>query len=672
MRRFPIVLIAIGVAWAGAAAQQVAFRTGVEYVALDVVVTDKHDKPVKGLAQSDFEIVERGRAQTITNFQYLSIPAVRRHVDDVKTTAPSIDVVSNQHPPNGRQWVMVIDDLHIIELHLRQTKAVVQEFLELLPPEDQVAIVFVGRSDLSQDFTSDLGAQMRTVNRIKDSLGFAYDAADTPLVKGAGGDGEGNPERVSNADRHRYGEATITVLNNVARAVARSTYPRKAIVYVSEGATYSLESTFAKNYLDFNTEVNYARDFLQQMINAFDVAKHAGTPVYTIDPRGIPDCTAVRGDCVIPPWAKITAQQNNMRTLAENTGGRAFVGFSDMPRAVAELIEDNSDFYILGYYPDPLVHDGKFHGVDVKVKGHGDYRVRARAGYDAPKASAADAASAKVTLEDVLSSPLPVAGLELRASAAPVSAAAKGMKTAVTMEVTYPPGTTGRLNDTLQFGIIALDHDGKVKASTRRTYTYTATAKDGVPVTYLINTVIELPAAALTLRVGVSSQMLGKAASIHVPVEVVNPSRDTIQIGSVLLGFAGSQRQTAVPPGALKDLVPFQPTLARTFAASDTLKIFAPFFWGRAGGSALAVISVKSGDKVVMTQRADLSSDTAPVGVGPLTPLGVRSASPAQQNSTSFSAGLQLKTLAPGAYVLEVAGKLGAGQVKRDVSFEIK
>lgn len=246
------------------------------------------------------------------------------------------------------------------------------------------------------------------------------------------------------------------------------------------------------------------------------------------------------------------------------------------------------------------------------------------------------------------------------------------MRTAVTMEVTYPAGTTGKLNDTLQFGIVALDHEGKVKASTRRTYAYTATSRNGETVRYLINTMIELPSAPLTLRIGISSQMLDKAASIHLPVEVISPSRDAIQIGSVVLGFAGAQRQTAVPPGALKDLVPFQPTLERAFAATDTLKIFAPFLWGRASGPALAVISVRSGDKVVMTQHAALSSETAPVTGGPLTPLGVRNASVNQQNVASFSASLALKGLAPGAYVLEVAGKLGAEQVKRQVSFEIK
>ena len=54
---------------------------------------------------------------------------------DVAASAPTIDVVCNAHSPNGRQWVLVIDDLHIIETHLRQTKQVVQQFLESLPPE---------------------------------------------------------------------------------------------------------------------------------------------------------------------------------------------------------------------------------------------------------------------------------------------------------------------------------------------------------------------------------------------------------------------------------------------------------------------------------------------------------------------------------------------------------
>ena len=114
------------------ALQQPTFRSGVEYVQIDAVVTGKDGRSVKGLTQADFEIVERGKPQTIAAFQFIDVPPTRRTVTDVKTAAPSIDVASNVHGPEGRQWVLVIDDLHIIELHLSHTKKVVQEFLESL------------------------------------------------------------------------------------------------------------------------------------------------------------------------------------------------------------------------------------------------------------------------------------------------------------------------------------------------------------------------------------------------------------------------------------------------------------------------------------------------------------------------------------------------------------
>ena len=83
---------------------------------------------------------------------------------------------------------MVIDDLHILELQVSETREVVQEFIKSLPKDDQVAIVFVGRSDFSQDFTSDAGALMRTVDRLKSALGLAQGAPGSTISA------DGSPE----------------------------------------------------------------------------------------------------------------------------------------------------------------------------------------------------------------------------------------------------------------------------------------------------------------------------------------------------------------------------------------------------------------------------------------------------------------------------------------------
>ena len=590
----------------------------------------------------------------------MSIPATHRTVVDVRATAPSIDVVSNAHSPDGRQWVLVIDDLHILEFHLRQTKQVVQEFLESLPAGDQVAIVFVGRSDLSQDFTSDLGAQMRTVNRIKDSLGSAHDSADVPPwtpppdlfpdAHSLGGD-------AAQRERHRYGLSTVEVLKNVCDSLARSTYPRKALVYVSEGMTYKLDDTFPSDFMDFSTASTNATDIFDELKVIFEKAKRAGVPVYPIDPRGLPDCTSVRGPCERLPWEIIRAQMNNMRTLAENTGGLAFVGGSDLSRSIRELVEDNSSFYVLGYYPQPFDRDGKFHDVKVSVERPGA-RVRARAGYDSPKAAPDSVADTKKTLDEVLGASLPASGLSLRAFAAPVAAGLHGMNTAVTLEVTYPaPADGSKIADELQFGMVAIDRDGKIKATSHRAFHFTGSAGGAAEVTYAINDVIELPSQPLVLRVAVASQALGKAGAIHIPVEPIDPSRSELQLGAVVIGLDGPPRQAAMPPGALKDVVPFQPTTDRTFAETDTLRVFVVLFWSSKETSANVTLSVRRGDQVVAERQARA---TAAPGAD-------------SRHRAELTDVMPLRDLPAGRYVLSTTATLTGGRAStREIAFEVR
>jgi len=690
--------VCLAAASASPSAQQ-PFKTAVEYVRLDVVVTDKQDRPIAGLTKDDFLVSENGRPQSIATFEAVTIPTVRREITDVKTTTPSIDVVSNSAPPLGRQWVMIIDDLHIIEQQERKLRAMVVEFLQRIPPEDQVAIVFVGRSDLSQGFTSDLGAQMRTVNRLRDSLGRAYDATNSngmPPGSGGGGamksrstmtvtefaDAPGKATIDANqSDRHRFAQATTDVLNNVSRTLANSKYPRKAMVYVSEGATYDLNQTFSNNEFDLNREAEFARDYFDEMDKAFAIARHAGVPVYAIDPRGLTDASAVRGfEAKTPPF--IQAQANNMRTIAENTGGLAFVGMSDVPRAVEALIHDNDIYYLVGFYPEPLVRDGKFHDVDVKIKGRDDVRVRARAGYSAPATVAVPPADLAAQFNIAMAAALPESGISLRVLAAPVKPDGKLMKTAVALQVTYP-AEAGKLNDTLDYAITALDLEGKVKLSTRKKYEFSATPKSSGDATFVINDVIDLPAQPLALRVGVASHHLGKIGVIHTAVEAPRLDDDNTQLGGIQIGYAGPPREEAKPKGALADLVPFQPTTDRTFSAADSLKIFAPVFWkgganarsapparpgtapiviggGASGpGAATVTLSIRQGAKLLVERRDQLEAEADTTDATTM-------------SHASFVATLPLKGVPPGDYVLTIAVSATGRPARREVAFSIK
>ena len=53
---------------------EVTFQVEVNYVDVDVVVTDENGKFVTGLAREDFEVFEDGKPQKVDTFTYVEIP----------------------------------------------------------------------------------------------------------------------------------------------------------------------------------------------------------------------------------------------------------------------------------------------------------------------------------------------------------------------------------------------------------------------------------------------------------------------------------------------------------------------------------------------------------------------------------------------------------------------
>src|SRR5262249_36811021 len=150
--------------------------------------------------------------------------------------------------------------------------------------------------------------------------------------------------------------------------------------------------------------------------------------------------------------------------------------------------------------------------------------VRAKPGYVAAAAHASPTpVSLEATLNTALGSGLNVSGLTLHAFVAPMAATAKGMSTIVTIEVTYPvpvESSSRRIDDDLQIGIVGLDGDGRVKASSHRPWRFTGPAPAEGVVTFLVDDAIDLPAQPLTLRIAAASRALAKAGMVQLPVDV--------------------------------------------------------------------------------------------------------------------------------------------------------
>jgi VWFA-related protein len=646
---------------------QVVFRAGVDYVRVDVVVTDGHDRPITDLTKDDFDVVEHGRSQAINDFEFVSVPIAPRVPAPDTPPGPPPDVATNTAPsPNSRLFVMVVDDLHILESDLVPVKRVMTEFLRALSPDDEVAVVFVGHSNLSQNFTSDRGVLMRTVGRVREALGFGLDAlgrfSTSDLVSS-------DPRLVA-----EYARSADLVLKNVAMSLAGSGHSRRAVVYVTGGSIVPTTP---------GSGGRYPTDF-EDLQDVYEAARRADVPIYTLDPRGqVLAEDAVRGGIgsigglfqeaglggkvaatggSSRPAAEaqralivenVRQQQERLAEVAINTGGRAFTNQSDLMRAVDEIVAENGSYYLLGYYPSPFEADGRFHTLSVKVKRPGA-RVRARSGYVASAVRAATDDAAPV-LDAAMSAGVNVSGISLRAFAAPLSPGAKGMTTVVTVEVTYPAPSDGssQIDDQLEMSVVALDPDAKVKASSERTLNFKATVPGRNVMTLLVDDAVDLPSQALTLRVGVASRALGKAGTVQMSLTVPKPSDGHLQLSGVVIGVSGADAP-AMNAGTIESLVPFQPTPARTFVAVDTLRVFGRVFW-RSKEAATVTIGIKgvvaSVDQPVLT----------------VTP-GIKGG-----RQGAFDAMVPLRGLAPGRYVLEITGRSTSGKpVTREVPFTVR
>src|SRR5438046_617613 len=155
--------------------QQPTFRVRVDYVEVDVVVTDRQGNLVRDLKKEDFQVLEDGKNQTINTFTFVDIPVERADRPLFQESPIEPDVKTNEKPFDGRVYVMVIDDYHTRFGRTQRVKAAAKQFIERrFGANDVMAIVHTaGASTANQEFTSNkrllLAAVDKTSGRKLDS-----------------------------------------------------------------------------------------------------------------------------------------------------------------------------------------------------------------------------------------------------------------------------------------------------------------------------------------------------------------------------------------------------------------------------------------------------------------------------------------------------------------------
>ncbi len=402
MRAVALVVIVVGLASAidvrsaaaradgqtGVTPSAQPLRSGVDLVEIAALVRDQDGRLVTDLTAADFQVIENGTPQMIAAFQRVSMPV--RSIGG--GAAPlSSDVASNERATDARIFILVLDALHVAPVRTRVVRDYARQFIERhAGPADLVAVVSPGGlAAATQDFTSDKARLLAAVGQF---AGSKLLSASVEIEQEANGLRAPMHQGMDPSDGERTNRvrALASVLDALAGHLARVENRRKSLLLFSEGIDYDM--------LDVTGKLQrYSSEVMKALDEAIGALMQSNVSMYPIDPRAL---SSAEGDLVENPVfrptpsvtqssveAEYSGSVRGLRHMAESTGGFAAVDRNDIGPAFERIIEESSDYYILGYTPSKRATPGEPRTIDVRVSRPGT-RVVARKGYVAPVAPA--------------------------------------------------------------------------------------------------------------------------------------------------------------------------------------------------------------------------------------------------------------------------------------------
>ena len=355
------------------------FKTDSNLVIMDVTVKDKSGKVVTGLKKEDFQILEEGKPQTVGVFEFQTLsndaPA------PVKVPANKVAAVPGQPKPvavtaiakpaaagaikyQDRRLVVMLFDMTSMEIpeQARVQDSAIKFIREQLKPADLVSIFsFASILKVEQDFTDDRDRLEEVVKGFKIGQGAG-------LADGGDGDdtnGEDNGTAF-NADETEFNifntDRKLAALESAAKMLG-ALPEKKALVYFSSGIT------------------KQGMDNQAQLRSTIAAAVRSNVAFYPIDARGLvasapggnANVAASRGNSMYTGSRQtglrnaLENQQETLVTLANDTGGKAFLDDNDLSLGMSKARDDVDSYYIVGYYSTNSTNDGKFRRVQVKM-----------------------------------------------------------------------------------------------------------------------------------------------------------------------------------------------------------------------------------------------------------------------------------------------------------------
>lgn len=375
---------------------QPVFRAGVNFVRVDVIVNDNKGEPVTNLTQADFEVLEDGKPQTVEQFRLIRVDGNPRPGDPPpRELRNRIDEEIEISKDDVRLFVFFMDDYHVRLGNSISVKEPLTRFVQTqIRPNDVVGIMYPLTPLDGITFTRNPATIISAIERFE---GRKFDYRPRNLFE------EQYARAPSEIVEQIRNQVVMTALRGLSSRLGGLREGRKAIIYVSEGLTAMLPPQLrvadaslgplgsptprspmtGENSTREETAAFFAQsDLYSQMRDVFTAANRNNAAIYALDPRGLTPFEFGIDEAVGPNQDRRTLQmtQDTLRSLADETDGRAIVNRNDLLPGLAQIVKDSSYYYLLGYNSTLAPSDGKFHQITVRLKRRG-LDVRARKGY---------------------------------------------------------------------------------------------------------------------------------------------------------------------------------------------------------------------------------------------------------------------------------------------------
>jgi Ca-activated chloride channel family protein len=325
--------------------QGFSFRTSVALIAVSVTVTDESGRFVSGLSRDDFEILENGVAQSITQFEAERVPVSLGIALDTSGSMIGEKIVAAQ--------------------------AALHRFLfDLLGENDEVFLYrFDSRPTLVQPWTTDRAQAARTLGGLKPVGGTAiYDTVGEALPLAQSGSRRKKALVVISDGNDTSSQTAIDGLQLRIRESEVLVY---AIgIDASDGGNYAASSRTTRP-----PSVPKPSPFPGAKPPARSAPPSSSQPPPPPTPASLPGRAGRRSS------TSDRVNPDALRALTDESGGRTeiIVSARDLDPATAGIADELSKQYFVGY-ASTLPRDGKWHAIDVRVKRSGVH-VRARRGF---------------------------------------------------------------------------------------------------------------------------------------------------------------------------------------------------------------------------------------------------------------------------------------------------